>query len=586
MMSTSTGLSGSSSTSSLIAQYMAIERRPLNALSSQKSGLNVRLGMYTDLKAKLSSLESLAGQLADTTSSSIFNTKTATTGDAEVISASTGSDAAYGHYNFRIKQLATATTMKSTADLNTAYSTKSTAQVVAGSEGLDTEESFEDAGFDTTPDGSVTINGVEFTLADYDTVDDFMTAVNDDVAAAANIYYDQTRDRFVIESDTASDLIISESGTNGFLTEVNISAGTYSSNASGVEAGAFLYQANFDSALSSSDSGSFTINGETIEWDADTDTLNSVLSRINSSEAGVTAFYDDTIDKVILSSNTPGSDLIALEDVSGTFLTDILGLDAGTQTQGLDAKFTINSTSDADEITRTSNTFEINGTTYTLADTNVTDYTDTTYTSVDVAQDISALKTKVTNFLSTFNEVYSYLKTKTDTDETTYSRGALAGNSVYGGLKRSLQSIMMDEVSGLDSADPSYLYEIGITFDDNLMISLSDASALTEALTEDPQAVENLFNSTSGVAARIESLLEPFVESYGIIDDTKEIIGDQIDNIDTRISRMEEQLTRKEQKFRNEFASMQQSLYLVMQQQTMLQQFQNFWNSSFMTQQT
>ena len=60
MMSTSSGLSSSSSIDSLVAQYMAIERRPLNALTSQKSGMNVRLGMYTDLKAKLSGLESLA----------------------------------------------------------------------------------------------------------------------------------------------------------------------------------------------------------------------------------------------------------------------------------------------------------------------------------------------------------------------------------------------------------------------------------------------------------------------------------------------------------------------------------------------
>lgn len=572
-------LSASSSVNSLVAQYMAIERRPLNDLNTRKSELNVRLGLYDDLKTKLSSVESLADDLADTTSSSVFNAKTASSDDADVITASAGSSAAYGLYQFRVKQLATATTMKSTAELNTAYSTMSTAQVIDGSDTLDTSDSFADAGFDTTPDGTVTVNGETFTLADYDTVDDFMTAINDDATAAANIYYDETRDRFFIESDTASDLVLSETGTNGFLTEVNVAAGTYNTNDSGVEGGAFLYQANFDTALSSSDSGSFKINGETITWDAETDTLNSVLSRINSSDAGVTAFYDDTIDRVVLSSDNPGSDLIALEDITGTFLTGTLNLNVGTQTQGLDAKFTINSTDSADEITRSSNTFDINGTTYTLVSTNVTAYTETTYTAVNVEQDVSTFQAKIKSFLSAFNNATSYLKTKTSADPDTYIRGALAGNSVYRSMRRNLLNIMMSSVDGLDEDKPSYLYEIGITFDDDLQISLSDVSALTEELADDPQAVEDLFNSTYGVAAQLESLLEPFVESYGIIDDTKDIINDQVEDIEDRIDRMEEHLVRKEQQFRDQFASMQQALYLVLQQQSMLQQFQSFYNN-------
>jgi hypothetical protein len=65
-------------------------------------------------------------------------------------------------------------------------------------------------------------------------------------------------------------------------------------------------------------SGSFQVNGTTIDVQAD-DTLNSVLDKINQSDAGVTATFDAATEKVLLTQDTPGStqDIILSNDTSG-----------------------------------------------------------------------------------------------------------------------------------------------------------------------------------------------------------------------------------------------------------------------------
>jgi hypothetical protein len=73
-------------------------------------------------------------------------------------------------------------------------------------------------------------------------------------------------------------------------------------------------------------SGSFEINGTTINVSAD-DTINSVLDKINASEAGVTATFDPATEKVLLTQNTPGStpDIVLANDTSGFLAAVKLG---------------------------------------------------------------------------------------------------------------------------------------------------------------------------------------------------------------------------------------------------------------------
>lgn len=585
--SITSAFNSSSSINLLVNQFMALERRPLTSLNTKKTSLNSSLNIYSDLKSKLSDLLTAARDLSGTGTSSIYNSRTSSSSDETKLTASAGAGAAVGSFQVRVKQLATGASIQSTGELITKSAAKSTSKVAAGTGVIDVSESFTNAGFANTPDGTVTINGQTFTLSNYSTVQAFMDAINNDAAANANIYYDKTEDKFTIEQKSAStDLVISETGANPFFTQAKITVGTYTGNGStGIQSNVLLSKANFDTALTSTTSGSFKINGITITYNTDTDTLDNVISRINSSMANVNAFYDSSLDKVILKSKTTGStDTITLSDVSGN-LMNVLKLSGATATAGTDAKFTINSTSISDEIAKSTNTFTINGVTYTLKNTNVTNYTDTTYTTVTVRQDTSAIQSKITSFLDKFNAVTEYIKDKSSVNTGTKTRGPLAGNATFTSLRSQLFQKLTEQITGLTEGNPDYLNKIGITISSNLKASLSDTTKFNNAITSNSRAVEDLFNSTNGVARKLETLLKPFVESSSsnrnsIIDETKNVISKQITDIDTRISRIETRLGIKENQFRQQFYKMQELLSnLVLQGNQITSLTQSLYNT-------
>ena len=76
---------------------------------------------------------------------------------------------------------------------------------------------------------------------------------------------------------------------------------------------------NFENGLSVT-AGSFDVNGETITVLA-TDTINSILGKITSSNAGVTATFNSQTEKIMLTQNTLGSSpTIVLDNDSSGFL--------------------------------------------------------------------------------------------------------------------------------------------------------------------------------------------------------------------------------------------------------------------------
>lgn len=546
---------------------MALERRPIATMNAQKVNLNTSLNTYSDLKTRLSDLLTAAKDLGDTSTSSIYNSRTSSSSDEAKVTASAGTSAAVGTFQIRVKQLATGASIQSTGELITKSTAKSTTKVAPGTGIIDTTKSFANAGFANAPDGTTTINGQTFTLSDYSTVQAFMDAVNNDVTANANIYYGKIEDKFYIEQkSTGTDLVISETGTNPFFTQAKITSGSYTGNGStGIQSDVILSKANFDTTLTNTTSGSFNINGITITYSTTTDTLDTVLSRINSSTANVTAFYDNSLDKVIIKSkNTGSTDTITVADVSGNLLST-LNLAGATQTNGTDALLTINSTDTANQITKSTNIFTINGTTYSLKNTNVTSYTDTTYTTVTINQDTSAIQSKITTFLDKFNAVNDFIKTKSGVDTNAKTRGILAGNVAFTSLRSQLLKTLTEQVTGLSAGDPDYLNKIGITVNSSLKANLSDTSKFTSAITSSAKAVQNLFDSTNGIANKIANLIKPFVENASstksaIIDETKNIISKQVSNLDARIARMEIRLKIRENQYRQQLYKMQDLL--------------------------
>ncbi|MQA00604.1 MAG: flagellar filament capping protein FliD [Dehalococcoidia bacterium] len=76
-------------------------------------------------------------------------------------------------------------------------------------------------------------------------------------------------------------------------------------------------------------SGTFEVNGVSIAFDATSDSLNDIVSRINGAEAGVTATYDTDTGVLTLEAEDEGVAAITLADTAGNFLQSMKLIDGG-----------------------------------------------------------------------------------------------------------------------------------------------------------------------------------------------------------------------------------------------------------------
>ena len=162
-------------------------------------------------------------------------------------------------------------------------------------------------------------------------------------------------------------------------------------------------------------SGSFKINGVEFNFD-ETTTIRNIMNKINSSSAGVTMTYSSLSDSfVLVSKNTGAGNQIALEDVSGSFLNSVFG--SGNFTDGTNAVIRINTnagTGDPDSLNyitveKSSNTFEIDGISYTLL--GKASGAEEENIRISTEYDIDGVAENIKQFVADYNDM---LKTITD----------------------------------------------------------------------------------------------------------------------------------------------------------------------------
>ncbi|MBM3947571.1 MAG: hypothetical protein FJ315_09295, partial [SAR202 cluster bacterium] len=153
---------------------------------------------------------------------------------------------------------------------------------------------------------------------------------------------------------------------------------------------------------------------------------------------------------------------------------------------------------------------------------------------------------------------------------STYSRGALAGDPVFTSLHLSILNAISLQVTGLPGGQPSYLADLGITFDSTQKGSVTDATKLNDFLSKNPTHAEQVFNSANGIATKLVALLDPYAQTGGIVDETVTVLGNQKRSLDLRVLSLQERLSVRERQIRSQLSSMQGVLVGLAQQQSIL----------------
>ncbi|MEB3102351.1 flagellar filament capping protein FliD [Ferviditalea candida] len=572
---------------SMVSKLMQAERAPLNKLTQKQQKLTWKEQAYRDINLKLSafrdSLFSLRFQSnwAKTTSTSSDTSK------VEVTSVGTAST---GTHNIVVSNLATGAYTSSTNVVTATASLEGTASVASGANILATSNNNK---------FNLTLNGVTKTI----TVADGNYADNVSFGAAVQSAVDQAFGANQIKVDTSSGLLsFQPQGDPNYLPQLTITA---------VAGNSFIADMGFtdgqsfklnsaatlssqSSKLSAAVTGTyFTINGQRISYDPAVDSLNSIISKVNSSAAGVNMSYDSITDKITFTSKSTGDTAqINLGAGDGNFLTTF-NLDNSAVTQGHNANVTIDGTA----ASYATNQFTSNGVTYTLHNT-----TDAAGVNINVTQDTDSIYNQIVDFVNKYNDLLGVLNSKiseptyrdyqpltddqkkamSETDITNWEAkaksGLLANDTYLRQMRDNLRQIAYSTVGTLPT-DSNSLYKIGITTQSYVLGNSTDAGklvidndALKTAISQNPEGVIQLFtNQPSSGNQNEKGILQQMYESSNdsissimkvagssnlAYDSASYTLGLQVRNLNSQISLLQDKLTAKEDYYYQMFSKM------------------------------
>lgn len=329
---------------------------------------------------------------------------------------------------------------------------------------------------------------------------------------------------------------------------------------------------------------SFSINAETFTFTEDS-TLSDVINTVNASDAGVSMSYSSLKKGLtILSDETGAASTIEIVNIKGNAFdatSSALGMAEGTYT-GQDAMLEIENIA----VTRSSNSFTIDGNTYNLRNTTATSV------SFMVERSVQNTVDKITGFVDAYNELIGGLQEKVDEpayrtyeplidserenlSETQQEKweemaksGILRNDSNVTGLLATLRTSFYTAVesAGLSPA------EIGLTtgaYANKGKIFINE-EVLTKAIQENPAKVESIFVSMSdstdgatkfnesGLINRMSTLFTDYVSNanYNTIANNESSLS----RAESRLTALKDSLERNEERYWAKYTAMETAL--------------------------
>jgi flagellar hook-associated protein 2 len=253
------------------------------------------------------------------------------------------------------------------------------------------------------------------------------------------------------------------------------------------------------------------------------DTLAGIASAINSAtnNPGVTASIISTTSgaRLVLAGTSTGADnsITVTETDGGNALSSLVYDPADsvtnlTQTQAAqDASYSINgfaATSASNVVTGA-----ISGVTLNLLKPSAAD----TPTTLTISPDTSAAQTSIGTFVTALNGVLSSIQSLTGYNATTQTAGALSGNATLETFQNQLENILDVVKSGNSSGGVGSLADLGITADADGNYD-TNTTTLGNALSANLTSVGNLLGGTNGIATQINSLINSYTGTGGLLD--------------------------------------------------------------------
>jgi flagellar hook-associated protein 2 len=191
--------------------------------------------------------------------------------------------------------------------------------------------------------------------------------------------------------------------------------------------------------------------------------------------------------------------------------------------------------------------------------------------SLAVERDNAAILKKTESFVATYNTLAQQIGVLGRYDAATRRAGPMLGDSLLRGIDSQLRRMLGDPVAGTTGTYRT-LSSLGIGMTSTGTLEL-DAQKFQQALAADPDAVNRVFSSGSGVAVRMGQYLDDRLASSGEFAARDERIGTQRRRLEQEREALDARMVVVQQRYMKQFTAMD----------AMLAQMQG--TSSYLTQQ-
>lgn len=371
-----------------------------------------------------------------------------------------------------------------------------------------------------------------------------------------------------------------------------------------------------DFSGSRKDDGSYylSINGVEIEGITKDSTVNEIMEKINNSKAGVKVSYQSISDQFVLTSTENGAAGEIKFDTNAGGKQNLAELMFGTPkegtnyTKGQDAILSVSypGSKDEIEITRASNSFDLDGINVTLKgtfgyDASGAEIKDTEAVTFTGSVDSENTTKTVKEMIEAFNDILKLVNTEVSTKPnrkyaplTDEQKEELSDKTIEKWEEKAKTGLLFADNdlrmmansmrTVINAADRSKLSEMGITVSDNYKDNgklVFDEAKFKAALEKDPEAVKEVLNrsatdsgdtSQAGLLTRISSIMDRYgkttgatkgvlVERAGSVHAPTSILKNslqkQLDSIDTYIDKLNDKLKTEQDRYISQFTSLE-----------------------------
>ncbi|MFP4200511.1 MAG: flagellar filament capping protein FliD [Clostridia bacterium] len=524
------GMASGLNTEQIIAKLMHLERAPVRRLESRRETHQKQREVWGEVNTALSSFGSSLGDLRQ---DSTFVGRSVDVGNDSVLDASLTDDAEAGTYEVVVEDLATAHRMASGrfANADEPLELAGSFQIVAGSD----EHTIEILEDDSLVDVRDAINekdaGIRASM-----IDNRLVLTSDSTGAANSIaLVDGAGD--VLESlgliDTAEAAFPDTSG--GALDAVSVGDRLF------VE----RIEANIDGTAY--ESALVDGSGKAVAVSAGGTSHFALAEPTGLDELSGAEVVDGSLD---FSSPVTSGVVDVLDDGTGGRMARGASVVLEME-EPKDARFSV----DGIPIRSSSN----GGIEGVIPDVTL-DLRDVGSSTLTVGLDTDAAVSAVERFVHEYNGLNTYLNSLGEEE------GILQGDTTLLRLQSLVRRSATDEVAFEDGVSLRMLSQVGITVDKEGEMSL-DSEELAAALSEDPEAVRDLFaaedsvEGADGVARRLQGHLETYLRyGDGVLERRDQMHERMIQNLDGQIDSTEARMERREESLRRQFTQLERML--------------------------